>query len=344
MKSTNQSIALYAPDVDVPSGVYVLKPYGGNEAGGGVVIANQKKKRGKLRKTVNGLFISVTLIFACIGLLFTSVFVAMEFGLLNVRGSAKSRDAFYQNLPATQVLAASVPQNSNPTACVQQGADGKAIPTCDWNQTDYWGTVRAGFAKDKDAIQKAADETGVPARMIVASIAPEQIRLFTSDREEYKKYFEPLKILGPETQFSYGIAGIELKTAKQIEQYTQDHNSPFYAGDDMAQLVAYKPGANADSQRLSRLTDQNHYYDYLYAALYIKEIEAQWASEGYDISGRPDVIVTLYNIGFSRSHPKSNPDMGGSNITLGNNTYNFGELGTIFYRSEELTAIFPRTT
>ena len=343
MENTNQSFALYAPDVAVQGGVYVLEPFGGDQStSGGVVIANKKHKRGKLHRALRGVGISAILIFASIGLLFTSVFVAMQFGLLNVRGSSKARDQFFSNLPKTDVLAASVTKTSSPTACVQEGPDGKAVPTCDWNQTDEWGTLRAGFAKDRDVIQKAATETGVPARMIVAAIAPEQIRLFSSDREQYKRYFEPLKILGPETQFSYGIAGIELKTATQIEQYTNDHNSPFYAGDGMAKLLAYPSGTNVDQERLKRITDQDHYYSYLYTAMFIKEIQAQWASEGYDISARPDVLVTLYNIGFTKSHPKPNPDMGGSDIKLGNNTYNFGELGTIFYRSEELTAIFPR--
>lgn len=342
MENTDQSFAMYAPDITVTGGIYVLEPFNGQPANGGVVIANKAKKRGKIHTTLRRVIITAVLFFAFIGLVFSSVFVAMEFGLLNVRGSAKSRDAFYKSLPSTGVLAASVPKTANPTACVQEGPGGKAVPICDWNQSDEWATLRAGFAKDKNVIQKVSIKTGVPARMIVAAIAPEQLRLFTSEREQFKRYFEPLKILGPETQFSYGIAGMELTTAKTIEQYTHDHNSPYYAGDGMAKLVSYSHGVNTGNERLKRLTDPDHYYAYLYTALFIKEIQAQWLSEGFDISERPDVITTLYNIGFNRSKPKANPDMGGSDIKLNNRSYNYGELGTVFYRSEELTAIFPR--
>ena len=345
MKKLDQSFALYAPDIAVSGGDYVLKPYGNQKVSDGIVIAVKKKNRGKIHKTMRGLIFSAILVFASVGVLFTSVFVAERYGLLNVKGSAKSRDAFYQNLPVTGVLAASIPQTPDPTACVQKGPNGQAVPICSWNKSSEWATLRAGFAKDKDVIQKASKATGVPARMIVASIAPEQIRLFTSDREDFKQYFEPLKVLGPVVGFSYGIAGIRLETAKRIEQYTIDQNSPFYAGDGMSKLVAYKAGTKADSERLNRIADySDHYYSYLYAALFIKEIQAQWAAEGFDISDRPDVVATLYNIGFDKSHPKPNPDMGGSDIELNGQTYNFGELGTVFYRSEELTAIFARPT
>lgn len=282
-------------------------------------------------------------IFTCIGLLFTGVFVAMQFGLLNVRGSSAGRDQFFASLPKAQIYAAAVPKKATATSCVQQGKDGKAVPVCAWNQSAEWLTVRSGLVKDKNVILKVSQETGVPARMLAATVAPEQLRFFSSNRESFKRYFEPMKILGTMTQFSYGIAGFKQETAKQVEQYTVDRNSPFYAGDGMAKLVSYPTGTNSSKALFNRLTDEkNHYYSYLYAALFIKELKTQWMNDGYDISGRPDVITTLFNIGFKYSHPKANPEMGGTSITLHGTKYTYGELGTDFYRSDELTSIFPQ--
>ena len=91
-----------------------------------------------------------------------------------------------------------------------------------------------------------------------------------------------------------------------------------------------------------RLTDdKDHTYQYLYTAIFIKEIEAQWQKAGYDISDNPGVIVTLFNIGFQHSVPKAMPATGGSVITSGGKNYTYGLLGTYFYDSTQLTDIFP---
>ena len=110
----------------------------------------------------------------------------------------------------------------------------------------------------------------------------------------------------------------------------------------MAELIAYEPGADHDAVLYARLTDaKDHYYSYLYTALFLKEIEAQWLRAGYDISKRPDVLVTLFNLGFNASEPKANPQVAGARITVGGQSYSFGYLGTLFYNSEELIDVFP---
>jgi len=67
----------------------------------------------------------------------------------------------------------------------------------------------------------------------------------------------------------------------------------------------------------------------------------QWRRAGYDISDRPDVLFTLFNVGFSQSVPKANPVPGGSHIKVGDATYTFGALGFDFYYSGELADVFP---
>lgn len=302
-----------------------------------------KKLFSRLKRILRHVSYALVIIFALIGVAFSGVFVAMQYHLLDVKGSSVSRDKFFAQLPKAQVLAASVPKHATATSCVEQGANGQAVPVCAWNSSEEYATIRDGLVKDKDVINQVAEETGVPARMIASMVVPEQLRWFTDDRETFKKTFEPLKVLGVAANMTYGIGGFHPDTAARVEQYTMDNNSPFYAGDGMAALVAYPAGTNHDSAMLARLSDyKDHHYSYLYVALFVKEITNQWAKEGYDVSSRPDVIATLYNIGFDRSAPKANPQIGGADITVNNTKYTYGELGTDFYYSDELTSIFSR--
>ncbi len=214
---------------------------------------------------------------------------------------------------------------------------------CDWNQTIQWEVVKGGLQKDAEIINRVAKETGVSPRMIAAAVIPEQTRFFSDNREVFKRYFEPLKLLASLSQFSLGVSGIKQATAVKIEEYSKDTTSAFYPGDGMADLLTY-PAEDANNQNalFNRLTDEkDHYYSYLYTALYLKQITAQWERAGYDVSKRPDVLVTLFNLGFGASSPKADPQVGGATITVGGQNYSFGYLGTLFYQSEEMSDIFP---
>ena len=91
------------------------------------------------------------------------------------------------------------------------------------------------------------------------------------------------------------------------------------------------------------MTDSyDHYYNYLYGALYVKELETQWKNSGVDISNRPEIIGTLYNIGFDHSFPKQKPEVGGAEIDINGTKYSFGGLTYNIYNSEELTDLFPK--
>jgi hypothetical protein len=208
---------------------------------------------------------------------------------------------------------------------------------CVWSETREWSVVAGGLTKDKALIERVSLETGVPARLIAAVVIPEQIRFFTSNREVFKRYFEPLKILGSLSQFSLGVSGIKQDTARTIELQTKDTNSPFYPGDGYATLIAYTAGEDQDKALYNRLTDdKDHYYSYLYTALFIKQIVLQWERSGYTISQQPEIVATIFNLGFTYSQPKANPQVGGAPITVGGATYSFGELAGLFYYSKEL--------
>lgn len=290
-------------------------------------------------------FISIILIFSLIGMAFTGVFFAMKFGLTNVKGSIEERDSFFGKVPSISFNqnGSSTQANNEPVGngC-KEGLD--QVKPCEWNETVQWEVVKGGLQKDADVIRRVSSETGVPARMIAASVVPEQVRFFTDNREVFKRYFEPLKILASLSQFSLGVSGIKQKTAEDIERYANDPTSPFYPGPEMAALIAYSTSTTDKDQELfNRLSDEkNHYYSYLYTALYLKEITSQWQHAGYDVSNRPDVLVTLFNLGFNASQPKADPKAAGANITIGGEKYTFGTLGALFYHSDELTTEFPQ--
>ncbi|MDB5255222.1 MAG: hypothetical protein JWL92_598 [Candidatus Nomurabacteria bacterium] len=270
-------------------------------------------------------------LFALIGLVFAGVFVAMQYGLLNVKGSSTARNISLGAVPQTAVTSTCAP------------VKGVAPKSCDWSDTSEWSVLHNALKKDSAVLDTVSGQTGVSARMIASAVVPEQLRYFTSNRESFKKYFEPLKILSSLSKFSLGVSGIKQDTAVQIEQYANNPNSQFYPGSKIASLLAYPAGVDHDTELYNRLTDtKSHYYSYLYTAVFIKEIEAQWQRAGYDVTNRPDVTVTLFNIGFGVSHPNANPRVAGSIITLGGKDYTFGELGALFYQSGELLDVLPR--
>jgi hypothetical protein len=211
----------------------------------------------------------------------------------------------------------------------------------DWILSPEWEALRDALIKDKDIISKASVDSGVPARTIIASVISEQFRFFTSNRDSFKRYFEPLKILGNGTKFSYGVAGVKIETAQAIEENLKNKNSPFYLGSSYENIFKYNT-EDIDGERLVRLTDpKDHYYSYFYTGIFLKQIMHQWQEEGYPINDRPEVLATLFNLGFNKSVPKENPLVGGSTITINDRDYTFGGLAYEFYYSGELSDIFP---
>lgn len=205
-----------------------------------------------------------------------------------------------------------------------------------WINTPEWQTLKEGLIKDKEVINRVADKTGVSARIIVAQVVGEQLRLFHTEREVYKQFFQPLKILGNEVKFSLGVAGVKEETAIQIEKNLVDQSSPYYLGTGYENMLSFQT-ANKDEERFNRLTDsKDHTYSYLYTALFLKQIEAQWKKAGFDISDRPEILATIFNLGFTKSVPKENPQVGGSEIVINGKTYTFGALAYEFYFSGEM--------
>lgn len=210
-----------------------------------------------------------------------------------------------------------------------------------WMNTPEWEALKAAIVKDKALIDSAAMVTGVEARLIVGCLIGEQIRLFNSKREMYKKYLGPVKVLSVQSQFSFGVNGIKDFTAAWVERNLKDDTSAFYMGKRYEHILDFKT-ADHQTERINRLVDyRNHYYSYVYTGCIIHQTKKQWERAGFNISNRPEILFTLFNIGFSESHPSANPQCGGSHITVADKVYTFGAIGFDFYYSGELAKEFP---
>lgn len=218
------------------------------------------------------------------------------------------------------------PQRSNPNI----------IP---WMATVEWEALKPAILKDSNELREAGRISGVEPRMIAACLVGEQIRLFNSKREMFKKYLGPVKVLSVQSQFSYGVNGIKDFTAAAVESHLKDPSSEYYMGKHYENILDFQTPNHSD-ERYRRLVDyRNHLYSYIYTGCILHQTMLQWKRAGYDISDRPDILFTLFNVGFQASQPKPDPRCGGSHINIDGRLYTFGAVGFDFYYSGELSDV-----
>lgn len=220
----------------------------------------------------------------------------------------------------------------------------------EWMNVTEWKYFKQALLKDKKWIDSASRATGVEARIIVCCLVGEQVRMFNSRREKFKTLVAPLKSLVLETNQSYGVTGIKDHTARRIEENLKNTNSPYYLGSafehlleyDSSEVIAINKYNDSLSIRLQRLVQyQNHYYSYLYAALFVRQIKEQWEKAGFPIADRPEIFASLFNLGYNKSKPKKDPAVGGSNFKINDTEHTFGSVAFDFYYSGELADEFP---
>jgi hypothetical protein len=264
--------------------------------------------------------------FAIIGLFFTIVYLAISLGFTKTVGIKDLNR---------------IMEGQNNTNQEKISNNNQAIT--DWASTEEYQSFKKSVVKDADKIKAAGEISGVNSRLIVSALLAEQLRLYTdSSREAFKQFFQPLSILGIQSQYSWGVMGLKQDTAIQIENNLKDKTSPFYLGLEYEHMLDFKT-ADHDTERFDRIIEKdNQYYSYLYTGIYMKQIMKQWTDAGFSIDKRPEIITTLYNIGFIHSKPNASPASGGAAITVGGKTYSFGDLASQFYYSDELMVEFPR--
>jgi len=229
----------------------------------------------------------------------------------------------------------------------------KSMSIYEFSNYKVWKDFCKAVRHDSKAIDSVAKITGVEARLIVMCLVGEQVRMFNSGRERFKQYVMPFSRIMMPTNRGYGVTGILEHTALRIERNLIDTKSAFYPGDYFYRCLNVNdsfPNVINDSisahkhktiQRL--IAGGDHYYSYLYTAFLLRQYQAHWESKGFDLSKRPEILGTLFNIGFHKSIPKANPEAGGSSFKVGNKEYTFGGLCFEFYYSGELNELFPIT-
>ncbi len=240
--------------------------------------------------------------------------------------------------PDNDTLASMQHHVTNALNRAPQQQNGNIIP---WMRGAEWPPLKEAILRDSALIIEAGRLTGVEPRLIVGCLIGEQIRLFNSKREMFKKYLGPVKVLSVESQFSYGVNGIKDFTAQAVEEHLKDPTSEFYMGPAYEHLLDFATD-DPVTERYNRLVDyQNHLYSYIYTGCILHQTMLQWRRAGYDISNRPELLITLFNLGFNKSVPHADAMPGGSTIEVGDNKYTFGAIGFDFYYSGELADAFP---
>jgi len=222
-----------------------------------------------------------------------------------------------------------------------------------WSNYTVWKQFCNTIIKDKRAIDSVSRLTGVESRIIVMCVVGEQLRMFNSGREKFKQYVYPYSRLILPSNRGYGVSGILEHTALRIESTLFNEKDPFYPGDYFQQTINVRdsfPEVINDSisahrhktiQRLIKGGD--HYYSYLYTAYLMRQFQAHWERNNFDLSNRPEILGTLFNLGYQKSKPKKNPEVGGSTFKIGEKDYTFGGLCFEFYYSGEMQDAFPIT-
>jgi hypothetical protein len=222
-----------------------------------------------------------------------------------------------------------------------------------WSNYTVWKQFCNTIIKDKRAIDSVSRLTGVESRIIVMCVVGEQLRMFNSGREKFKQYVYPYSRLILPSNRGYGVSGILEHTALRIESTLFNEKDPFYPGDYFQQTINVRdsfPEVINDSisahrhktiQRLIKGGD--HYYSYLYTAYLMRQFQAHWERNNFDLSNRPEILGTLFNRGYQKSKPKKNPEVGGSTFKIGEKDYTFGGLCFEFYYSGEMQDAFPIT-
>jgi len=210
-----------------------------------------------------------------------------------------------------------------------------------WQTEEPWQIIHQAVARDKDSLNRAGKELGISPRLLLSVAIVEQLRLYYTQRELFEQVFKPLKILANANKMAWGVMSIKETAAILAEQNLKNKNSDFYLGSNYEKLLDFSTG-DPNKERYDKLTNErSHYYSYLYGGVIIKQVITQWEKAGYNISDRPEILATLFNIGIQNSKPKENPEVGGSKITVGKDVYVFGSLAYEFYYSGDLLDEFP---
>ena len=187
--------------------------------------------------------------------------------------------------------------------------------------------IMEGIDKRKEIITTIKTQSAtlwIDYRIVLASLLGEQIRIAT---KWIRDTLKDIVIHSTPTLFcsyniSLGVWGIKLTTARQI---VTDAKKYWY-GDIFWKL-------NYNDSGLTAILTTSDYWQGVYPTYLIKNIITRRQLSGYDISHNVGVIATLYNMwNAKKKQPNANPQIGGSEITIGQHKYVYGGIALWVYR------------
>ena len=179
--------------------------------------------------------------------------------------------------------------------------------------------------KYKDHIDLAAKIFNLNPNLIKACIFVEQLRAFYTFKWLFKSVAQTNSYLTIMSKQSFGIGGMKLQTAEQLEQRLATNEPTIYQ-----KYFSYENPNNISQQRLTRFTDtKNYYYQILYSAGLLYRYNTERKKAGYNISSQPGLIATMYNIWYSEPH--ANADIGWSFMNIEWDKYSFWWLAMLIY-------------
>lgn len=187
----------------------------------------------------------------------------------------------------------------------------------EWSRTEAWDSTMSALRADLPVILQAAREMELSPRLVALPALCEQLRRAESFRDRYKRMFGQFIPTGTQ---SMGVTGVKPETVRRLSKWCEPR---------FRHLVDSIP----DEEIARRLQSGNHLWAYRYAALCLRSIRAQWAEAGVDLSQRPEILMTIYNLGMNKCPPRPNPQAGGAIFTLDDVEYTFGSFSWEFYWS-----------
>jgi hypothetical protein len=195
----------------------------------------------------------------------------------------------------------------------------------EWSETPLWDSTKVALQDDLPAIREAAARTGLSPRLVALPALCEHLRRAESFREAYKRFFTRFIPMG---NLSMGVTGIKPESLADLVPWCDSADLP---------LVDSMP---LDTIR-HRLQGPDRSWSYLYAALYMKCILRQWQASGVDLSRRPEIVMTVYNLGMRHCPPRPEPLAGGAVFEIGGTEHSFGSFSREFYWSGQMYPQLP---
>jgi hypothetical protein len=195
----------------------------------------------------------------------------------------------------------------------------------EWTQSALWDSTRIALENDIPMIREAARRMGLSPRLVALPALCEHLRRAESFRETYKRLFTRFIPMG---NLSMGVTGIKPESLERLLPWCDSVDLPLL---DSIPL---------DTLR-KRLQSQDHSWSYLYAALYMKCVLRQWREAGVDLSNRPEIVMTIYNLGLNHCPPRPNPLAGGAVFQIDGMEHSFGSFSREFYWSGQMYPMLP---